>query len=249
MGVILRYKDILKTYKTRGHRLRVLEKYKKVFPISSSPLLAGLIGSLIGDGHLQREPKWRMDFTSKNRNELKNFGGRIELLFEVNGKIRECTSNNYSKSFNIGINCSPVARILFLVGVPAGQKVLTKFKVPKWIISDKECFREFCRYFFGCEGTIMNDGRKIPQIRLEHWKSESLFESGKLFVEEICLYLEKYFGINTTITSPKQRGKRTDGIITRPIKIYIFGDSVIKFCKEIKFSNHKQKSLKALLAN
>ncbi len=57
MGVIIRYKELLNTYKTRGHRIRHLERYKKLFPIKSSPLLAGIVGDLICDGHLQGDPK------------------------------------------------------------------------------------------------------------------------------------------------------------------------------------------------
>ena len=250
MGIILRYRDFLETYKTRGYRLNHLEKYRGLFPIKSSPVLAGLFGDLISDGHLQGDPIWRMDFTSKNMDDLDSFNERIKELFGVNSKIRKCTSNKYSESFNLGINCAPVARIFLKLGVPCGQKVMKGFELPSWIKSDKKCFREFCRHLFACEGTIMhNKRRKSPQLRFEHWKAEKYFEQGKNFVEDICLHLDVYFKIKTTIGFPKQRGNRKDGIVTRPIRVYVLGDSVKRFFSRVGFSNHKQKSLKALLAD
>lgn len=249
MGIILRYSNFLGTYKTRGYRLNHLGKYKGLFPIKASPLLAGLVGDLMADGHLQGDPVWRLDFTSKNFDELDSFNDRMKKMFGVGGKIRKCTSNRYSESFNLGVNCAPVARILLKIGVPSGQKVIQSFGLPLWIKSDKACFKEFCRHLFACEGTIMHEKkRKTPQLRFEHWKSEDFFEAGKLFIEDICNCLEKYFNVKTTIGFPNQRGNRKDGVVTRPIRVYVLGKSVRVFASEIGFSNHKQKSLKAFLS-
>ena len=248
MGQILRYKKFLGTYKTRGHRIRHLKDYKRLFPVKASPTLAGIIADLICDGHLQADPKWRIDFTSKSIKELKRFEKNIFLLFRVNGRIRECKSNKLSKSYSLAINCSPVARILYLCGAPAGQKVLKKFDIPKWVKYNKECFREFCRRVFTCEGGLMCDGkRKIPQIRLNVWKAEKLLKKGDKFVNNLCKLMKKYFNVESTITLQKPRLNRKDKILTRPIRVYIFNKSVIKFFEEIGFGGEKQKNLKALL--
>ncbi len=248
MGVILRYRDFLTTYKTRGHRIRHLEKYRYLFPIISSPALAGIVGDLIADGHLQGKPFWRIDFTSKNFDDLNSFQNRIKILFNIESKIRECKTNLYSKSFNVGVNCAPIARILFKIGVPSGQKVLSSFRIPEWIKKDSDCFKEFCKHFFACEGTIMHEKtRRFPQIRFEHWKSENLINEGEKFVKDICFGLEKYFGIKSSVRFPKCQGNRKDGVITKPIRVYILGESVLKFSKDVGFSNYKQQSLKAFL--
>jgi|GEM_PF-1028334 len=247
MGQILRYRDFLNTYKTRSHRIRHLKDYEWLFPICSSPKLAGIVADLICDGHLQGDPKWRMDYTSKNIEELKRFESNMFSLFKVNGKIRECKYNNYSKSYNIGVNCSPVARILLLCGVPSGQKVLQKFGIPKWVKENKECFREFCKRVFTCEGGIVHDGRKIPQIRMQIWKSEELLKRGDEFTENLCKLMKKYFRIDSTLRLQKPRLNRKDKILSRPIRIYIFNKSTIKFFEEVGFDGEKQKTLKALL--
>ena len=248
MGEILSYKDFLRTYKTRGYRIKHLENYKYLFPVKANPILAGVIADLIGDGHLQADPKWRIDFTSKDVNELKRFEKEIKSLFNISGKIRKCTSNKYAKTYNLAINSSPISRILFLCGVPAGQKVLTSFEIPGWIKKDKGCFKRFCQRLFSCEGGINNEKRrKIPQIRLELWKAEKLTKNGEEFINEIKYYLEKYFGVKSTSSIQNKKNIRKDGIITRPIRLYIFNKSVIKFYNKVGFEGEKQKSLKALL--
>lgn len=247
MGLILSYSQFLKTYKTRGYRLKHLENYKKLFPIEASPKLAGIVADIMGDGHLQGDPKWRIDFTSKYIYELKRFEKEIKFLFSVDGKIRKCTSNRY-KTYNLAINSSPIARILFLCGVPAGQKVLIPFKIPNWVKDNKECFRIFCRRLFSCEGNInrYND-RKIPQIRMEMWKVENLIKDGENFIKDMADYMKIYFNIESFVKVQVRRNIRNDGLITRPIRMYIFGSSVSRFYSEIGFEGVKQESLKALL--
>ena len=247
MGVILRYRDFLNTYKTRSHRIRHLRNYKSLFPIKSSKVIAGIVADLIGDGNLQGDPKWRIDYTSKSKKELRRFEKEIKFLFNVKCKIRKCTSNKFGKTYNISMNCSPITRILFLCGVPAGQKVLISFDIPNWIKKDKECFRRFAQRLFTCEGNIMHEqNRKLPQIRLEMWKSEDLKEK-ITFMEELTRYLKKHFDINSTLTKPKKYNLRKDGIITRPLKMYITNKSVIKFHKEIGFEGEKQKKLNKIM--
>ena len=141
-----------------------------------------------------------------------------------------------------------MARILYLCGVPAGQKVLTKFDIPNWIKKDKKYIKKFCKRFFTCEGGIAYDGkRKIPQIRANIWKSNNVLKNGLEFVEGIRALMKKYFNIDSTVRLQKPRLNRKDGILTRPIRIYIFGLSVILFFRKIGFDGQKQKDLKAIL--
>lgn len=248
MGEILSYRDFLKTYKTRGYRIKHLEFYKNLFPIMANKTLAGIIGDLICDGHLQGDPKWRVDFTSKSKIELKRFEKTINKIFKVKGKIRECKTNKFGKTFNLGINCSPIARILMLCGAPKGQKVLTPFDLPCWITKNKECFRVFCRRMFTCEGSIMHEkSRKWPQIRLDMWKAKPLLKDGCNFIKNVCNYMEKYFKVKSTITLPNKESQRKDGVVTKPIRIYIFKDSVLNFYNEIGFDGNKQKDLKTFI--
>lgn len=246
MGEILSYNTFLKTYKTRGYRIKHLENYKTIFPVNSNIVLSGIVADLICDGNLQGDPKWRIDFTSKSLKELKRFEKEIKKLFNVNCKIRKCKSNTFGETYNLAMNCSPITRILFLTGVPPGQKVLTAFEIPKWIKNDKENFRRFSQRVFTCEGGMVNKKRKIPQIRLEMWKAKNVKEKVN-FIEELGSYLNKYFGIKSTVVIRKVYNIRKDGIITRPTRMYITGESVIKFCKEVGFEGEKQTELNKIM--
>lgn len=72
--ILLTKRDVLKTYKSKVAGLKVLEKYDSWFPVYLSPELAGVIGDIMGDGHLQGVSKWRLDYTSKSLDELNRFG-------------------------------------------------------------------------------------------------------------------------------------------------------------------------------
>lgn len=248
MGKILSYRTFLATYKTRGYRIQHLENYKNIFPVRSTETLAGIVADLMGDGNLQGDPKWRIDFTSKYKNELKRFEKEIKSIFDVKCKIRDCSSNIYGKTFNISINCSPIARVLYLCGVPSGQKVLSEFDIPKWIKNNKKFFRRFSQRLFTCEGSIMHEkNRRLPQVRMHMWKIEKHLKKGNKFMENISLYMKKYFGIESTVRIGKPHNTRKDGKLTRPTVIYITGFSVLKFFKCIGFEGSKQERLSNIL--
>ena len=140
--ILLNFEDVINTYKSKEHGLKALSKYAYWFPLKTSSELAGIVADLMGDGHLQDGKKLRLDYTSKSVTELKRFGNEIYKLFKVKGKIRHCNTNNYG-TMNYGVNCKPLVRVLKLIGVPTGSKVLTKFTIPKWIIQDKALFSRF----------------------------------------------------------------------------------------------------------
>ena len=169
------------------------------------------------------------------------------MLFGKDCKIRKCNSNKYGKTYNTGINCSPIARILFLCGVPSGQKVLSKFSIPKWIFLEKKYFKRFCTRLFSCEGSIIKEEGRRPRIRLEMWKAENLVKDGLNFMEDISAGLKKYFNIESSIHLRNLKNTRKDGIITKPIRLTILTNSVMAFYKKIGFEGDKQKSLKALI--
>ena len=204
----------------------------------------------MGDGNLQGDPKWRIDFTSKHIKELRRFELEMDKAFSIKGKIRKCLSNRFGETYNIAFNCSPIARILFLCGVPSGQKVLQKFDIPHWIKTNKVYFRRFCQRLFSCEGSIMDEPRRrIPQVRLHMWKSEQHLNDGKHFFNEISRLMKYYFDIDSKISIINRKNMRKDGIITRPMVLYIFSNSVLIFHKEIGFEGEKQEKLTGILTS
>lgn len=240
-------KDVLKTYKSAYSGMKVLSDYNNLFPISSSEILAGIVGDLFGDGHLQGDPKWRIDFTSASKKELQRFANEFSEQFKVNGKIRPCRTNKFGNTFNYGINCKPIARALFLCGVPAGNKVLQPTKIPIWILQNSDYFKRFVQRLFDCEGSVsVND----KAIEIQMYKNEKLLKNGFKFFYDIKRGFKKHFDIVTSKPFTEKRVNiRKDGIRTKAIRLKIKNsDSLVKFWKYINFETpSKQKNLKEII--
>jgi len=236
--VLLNFEDVLNTYKLKERGVKALKNYRYWFPLMPSVGLAGIVADLMGDGHLQGKPNWRLDYTSKYTEELKRFENEVFILFGLKGKIRDCKTNKYNTK-NLGINTKPLGRVLKLIGVPTGAKVLTAFSVPQWILNDKELFSRFVNRLFSCEGCV-----DVPSkgIELKMYKSLALIENGIKFFEEIKEQLDKYFGIKTT--RPFLEGRtniRKDGIVTKGIRLKIKNrESLVNFRRYVGFEDKEK---------
>jgi len=237
--------DILKIYKSENAGRKALEKYSHLFPIRPSERIAGIIGDIFGDGHMQGNPKWRFDYTSKSIKELKRFEKEIYKEFKIKGKIRECKTNMWGTTYNYGVNSKVISRVLFSFGAPVGNKVLNPLKIPKWILNDKRFFRRFIQRLFDCEGTVDSQGA----IELQMWKSQALKDQGFEFFNSIKSHLKEYFDIETTnVFTDKRTNLRKDGIRTMALRMKIRrkGD-IEKFFKHINFENNEKKHKLQLL--
>jgi len=186
MKSILELSDLLSIY-ARPNQAHIKDFFYW-FPICPSEKLSELCGFLIGDGHIQGAPHWRIDFTSNNLKTLTYVNFLFYDLFEVKGKVRGCTTNKYG-TMNLGINCKPLARILFLCGVPIGAKVDTDFIIPKWVTENPTIFRAFIRAYFSCEACVDKTGK----IMLEQWKTVEKLGVAKQFMLQIIVGLNRHF--------------------------------------------------------
>ena len=243
--ILLNFNDLIKTYKSEEHGLKALSKYSFWFPIRASVPLAGIVGDLIGDGHLQDLPKGRLDYSSKSVTELERFNEEVFYLFRIKGKIRDCTTNIYGTK-NLGINNRPLVRVLKLLGVPTGPKVFTTFLIPKWILNDGKLFSRFINRLFSCEGCV---DLKSKYIEINMSKSLNLIENGIDFFRHIKNYLGIYFGIKTTNPFLGWTNIRKDGKKTRAVRLKIKNrDSLVRFRKFIGFDDiNKKKRLDTIL--
>ncbi|NYZ80013.1 hypothetical protein H0N95_02055 [Candidatus Micrarchaeota archaeon] len=222
--------------------------YSRWFPLYPSEELSGLIADITGDGHLQGLPKWRFDYTSASKQELKRFENSLFKTFGIKGKARKCSTNKFGETFNYGVNCKPLSRVLFLCGAPAGNKTNTAFKVPGWISADKKLFSAYCRRLFSCEACVEV---KEKSITIEMYKREDLASSHKDYMQSLSDLLQKHFNIKTTrVFGYSRRNKRKDGTISKPLKFKIKNkDSIIKFYNEIGFDDkQKQRKLKSIIS-
>jgi hypothetical protein len=245
--VLVDFDTVLSSYSSVYHGKIALSRYKNWFPIMPSSKLAGIIADLMGDGHLQNFPKLRIDYTSKSINELNRFNNEIKSLFGVSGKIRKCKTNNYG-TMNLGINNKPLARVLKLICVPTGQKVLKDFMIPGWILENKHFFSRFINRLFCCEAHVDLSSKCID---IKMYKSRENMKSGILFFEQIKNNLEKHFNIKSTKPFLTKFHIRKDGkeIIGVRLKIKNMV-SLQRFHKFIGFDNkEKMKRLSQIISS
>ncbi len=245
---MITFQQVLGMYKSEIAGKKALEKYSSLFPITPNEKLAGIIGDMFSDGHLQGEPKWRLDFTSKDKKELRRFGEELFAVLGVKGKIRRCTTNKFGETYNYGVNNKPISRILYLAGVPAGNKVLQSFFIPDWILNNKDFFRRFIQRVLDCEGTI---DTKSKYIELQMYKCIDKLEEWFIFFRIIKGKLLEYYGIETTNPFTDTRfNLRKDGIKTKVVRIKIKKkDSLIKFREHINFENKdKRRKLNSVIS-
>src|SRR3989344_2565483 len=158
--ILVSKEDIKQFYITERGFNSMLKKYAYLFPIKGSKELAGLVADIMGDGNLQGYPKWRFDFCSKSKETLNIFG--VSYLY--------------------GVNCKRLSKSLYYIGVPSGEKVTQGFKIPNWILEDKEYFREFISRLFICEGSV---DYSAPSVKLGMSKIIPLLNDGFYFFNQI----------------------------------------------------------------
>lgn len=223
--VLVSRSDYVSTYSSEFHGEKYAEEYSHWFPVKRSSLLAGLIGDLTTDGHVQGYDKLRFDFTACSQDKLLRFEERLKKLFGIQGKIRENETNPYSTSFNYGVNSKPLTRVLIECDVPTGNKVKTKFNVPEWIQEDKEYFTSYIERAFANDGSAFSEN---PRITFELRKEESKKENLREYMDTINRLLERYYGISGSVFERNTKNQRKDGDQTIGIGLNIRRRDAIK---------------------
>ena len=233
--VVVSRKDYINTYKSSYYGEKYAKKYSEWFPVNKSPELAALIGDLTTDGHVQGPDKFRFDFTSKSKKKLKSFEKRLENLFGVTGSIRENRNNPYSESYNYGVNCKPLTRVLIESGAPVGCKVKTCFNVPRWIQNDKKCFSAYIERAFANDGSAFSGN---PRITYELRKEQSISENLREYMNTINSLLIQYYGISGSVFERSKINEREDGDKTVGIGLNIRErDAIKKFHKNFNITD------------
>lgn len=231
-------KDVyLSTFKNRKLGLFSLKKYKNWFPIRSTPIFAGIVADVTGDGHLG---KGIIQYISKNKTEVIRFNTEIRKLFGINGKIRRSPSNKSVWESVIGN--SALSRILKMSDTPFGEKVTNKFYAPSWVLNgNKKIKKRYVQRLFDCEGSLYFQKRKRVRIKFKMHKSIQLIKNHRYFLNQIRNILSE-FGVRTTNLTIGGYTKRKDGIITIGLEFEICGTkrnliSIINFQKNINFES------------
>ncbi len=249
---IVTAKDFCKTYSYSTFAKKALKKNHGWFPVHGSPTLAGIIGCLITDGHIQarhidKHTKYEyVGFFSDNYSELEAFNKKVGSIFGIKGKIRKWGVRYNGRSTGVIISNAAIARVLTLCGSPAGEKVSKKFEVPAWILhGDRKTQAAFLRSSFSCDGKIFFESRgRRWRIKIVMYKQKKLSMDLTNYLESLRGMLDKTFEISTTrLTHADSYVRKKDNEKMLGLTFYIRPCSIPVFAKEIGF-DIKYKNLK-----
>jgi intein/homing endonuclease len=253
-SILVSKQDFLRTYTSDYYSNKYALEYDKISPIKINYSLVYIVGSLMTDGFMDIRKRGNrpyygyIGYFSKYKKELNNFNNNFNNVFQTTGKIQNWGIRKSGKSFGCIILNSTSSRILNILDVPSGDKVIQEYSIPSWITnSNKNYQAAFLRRIFSCEGSIVFDiSSNCWEIRYSMSKTETLSKNAIKFLNDIRMMLSN-FNIKTSnpyINERYTRPKDQRNIFCYAIKIKR-KKSVYNFYKHIGFDIHyKQKKLK-----
>lgn len=248
-GIIVSEENFLRTYNNMGFAYKVLSlcKDKNWLPLKPSAVLASTVGHLMGDGNLSKYEKagdFRFYGTSSKLDKI-----RIDLKTQFDLTCYRYYSHPKGGGYILRYNNCIFSRILELCGVPRGNKVLTTFKVPKWIMEgNKEIKKSFLSSIFADEMCRIYNKKGETWRGLEFGmsKDRNKIQSLVYFLGQLKKLLNDF-----NITSSKVKIKkskifyRKDGYITNQavFSIHTNFENREKFYFSVGFSDDEKQKL------
>src|SRR3989338_1712271 len=219
------------------------------------PNLIRIMGFVFGDGCLGIKKTKHVSFYGKEedleliREDLRKVGFSSTITsrdrnFKMKTQYGEYEFSRIENCLRSG--SSSLAHLLYLLGVPAGNKALQEYGVPDWLLEQPTWYKRlFLASLFGAE---LSSPRVIsespfnfngPVFSLN--KRDSLH--GLLFVNQISKLLEE-FGVKSSLV--KTRRDELNGTISTRIRLFIHQDSdnLIKLFSRINYDyNIKKRKL------
>lgn len=196
--------------------------------------LAQLVSFITFDGHLHKDLKG-FYIVSKDKQILNEFKDLIKRKFGVIGIYEKGTG--YGEAYKYRIFNTKISKFLCSIGVPKGDKMVTKFDIPDWVKDNKVYAKEYLKIAFYCEGSRFKKTKNTETIRINLNKSEELLDNGLGFMESLKELL-KQFNVESTETWMLKGNKRNkDGKITKLLRFNIKANSNNNFIKGIGWLN------------
>ncbi len=246
---ILELDDIYKTY-TGSVPNKAKEAFREWLPLVQGSNLAHefayLVAKIMGDGHLDNH------FTVKlvsSKSESLDF---IKELLIKKCSIQRQQIKLYRRDHSptthlLQINNSAFGRTLHALGAPKGNKTLTPFKIPKWIIESKESSRIFLQGLLEDELTTVKIERKsyVNKLRFNMRKIPSLRASLMEFLSQVKERIESF---NVTCSGLRELKLTNHERVEYYFWILRNKENVIRFAENIGFRFNQEKTQKLLEA-
>jgi len=207
---------------------RVVDFPKKAFKLDKD--LAILIAYLTADGHLYKDLKG-FHFYSNDLKMLKELEKIINNKFGLKGIYGK--GSGYGTCFRYKVFNKIVTLFLRDTGVPAGDKMLISFDVPKWIKKNKEFSKEYLKIIFYCEGSKYKHSKNTEAIRINFNKSEKLLDDCVHFMNSLKEMLKTFKIETTNIWIMEGNLRKRDGERTKMVAFKIKSVDINKFINKI----------------
>ncbi|MEM5802251.1 MAG: intein-containing RctB family protein [Candidatus Aenigmatarchaeota archaeon] len=212
--IILDEESIIKAI---GMRKKIIKELKdrKLLPLRYNspqlPILARLVGFITGDGWVgEVNRRWstriigNIETLEKIAEDIKRLGFSVQRIFKRKVKSKIVTKKEIREiegtTTQLPITSQSFAILLYMLGVPKGNKSFTEFEVPKWIRKAPLWIKRL--YLAGLFGAEMSKpklrnkekyGFVEPSFSLN--KSEKLLQNAYKFINQIREMLSE-FGVN-----------------------------------------------------
>lgn len=251
-------KKAINTTVERGRVDRVIGelKRKELLDITYNDIekigaLARICGFMVGDGHLVPN-NIRLHFTG-NKEALSEVQRDLEVLgYSQYSKIKSVTLYNTIRgrifkgtTTSFTLDSRPLSLLLQYLGIPAGDKVVISYYVPKFVLKGtKYVKREFLRALFGCDATKPR-WKKMNFEALALNQNKATFLGGEIlkYYDQLA-FLLKDFGVSSYVNIQNRDEERkkdkvkvlTFGLIIRPNNQNLF-----KFFSRVGYAYEKYK--------
>jgi len=235
--------DLKESYKSGKYADASAAYFKKTLPLFPTVELAEIAADLMTDGHIAIRDYYKskkysyVGFFSDDLLELERFQFRIKKIFGMDGNIREWGIRKNGRSKGCIIADARLCRLLELCGIPAGDKVTQKYRVPRWIMAgDRKIKRAFLRRSFTCEGSISMEKSGRWDVRYSLYKQESMSANAVRYMESLRKLL-RGFDIKTyriSLSKEYLRHKDKRKIVGFVLRIRD-KQSLINYAREIRF--------------
>lgn len=201
---------------------------KKAFKLDKG--MVTIIAYLTADGHLYKDLKG-FNFYSRDKKFLEHLANIVYRKFGLKGIYGE--GSGYGKCFRYKVFNKQITLFLKDSGVPAGDKMLTSFDVPKWIKDNKRFSKEYLRILFYCEGSRYKHSKNTEVIKINFNKSEKILQNGINFMNSLKNMLENFHIRTTNIWIMKGNLRKKDNETTKMIVFKVKSNSVNSFINKI----------------
>ena len=194
--------------------------------------LVRIVSFIFFDGHLYKDLTG-FYFSSKNINVLKELDKIVQRKLQIKGRFYyDDGGAGKTKTHKYRVFSRNICFELYDLGVPKGDKTITKFLIPEWILKNKRFSREFVRVAYFCEGS-MKEKRKNPRIRFNINKAEILLKNGIRFIEQIRKILKDNKIETTEIGIYNAKTRKKDNVVVKELRFRIITRYNNRFIKLI----------------